>query len=1014
MDDNYPPYVFKGDQGQLKGIIVDQWNLWEKKTGIHVEITGMDWDKAQKGLNDGQFDVIDTIFRNEKRDKIYDFTKPYAIIPVPLFFHADISGIRGPQDAVGFMVAAKAGGNVLNVLREHGVNNIVEYPSYEKIVEAARDGKVKVFTVDRPPALYYLNKMGIQKEFRESKPLYSGEFHRAVLKGHTNLLSIVEKGFASISKKEYEAIDKQWMGSSIPSSPYFRYVLYGATVIAALVVVLGFWLWILKQAVSRKTRELKESEEHHRSIIQTAMNGVWLVDMRGCLREVNKSYCQMSGYTEHELLNMSISDLEVDHSADGTSNFLQLMKDQGEAHFETRHRHKDGTEFDVEVRVTYHPSYGGVCIAFIQDITERKRNQDIIVNSNKLLQSIINTAPMSIFWKDAELRYLGCNQSFANDAGVESPDVLIGMDDYQLVWKAQAELYRTDDRRVLETSHPNLYYEEPQTKTDGTTAWLCTSKVPLRNENDEIFGVLGMYEDITERKRSEDKLMEQAELLDLTHDSIIVRSMDNTITFWNKGSEIQYGWKSEDVRGKVKTHDLLQTIFPVPLEEINDALQQTDRWEGDLIHTRRDGSQVTVSSRWVIKRDQNNAPVALLEINNDITMRKQAEREKIELEQQLQHTQKLESLGVLAGGIAHDFNNILTIIMGHCSLAELDPKIANTRIPIIYKAAERAAGLCRQMLVYAGKASLTPTQVNLPELVDEMVTMLKATTSQSVVINSDLSSEVLAITGDASQIRQIVMNLIINASEAIGEAHGVINVTLDNTVIGVEQQERDHLGKIITPGWYARLEVADTGCGMGDETMRRIFEPFYTTKFTGRGLGMSAVLGIISAHKGALQVSSQPGNGSTFKVYLPLEISEFSGGENLGKDAPPVQWQGSGTILLVEDEDQVRFIAEMLLTGFGFEVIEAVNGKEALELYQKSSTDITLVVTDVGMPVMDGYELIRTLKKNNPALPIIVTSGFGDTDITSRIAAEDVSGFINKPYKPEQLRELLMNVVGVR
>ncbi|MBV5329702.1 MAG: transporter substrate-binding domain-containing protein, partial [Chlorobium sp.] len=189
MDDNYPPYIFKNDQGNLAGIIIDQWSLWGKKTGIHIEIVGMDWAEAQRRMQAGEFDVIDTIFRNEKRDKLYDFTQPYAVIPVPLFFHNDISGISGPKDAVGFMVAAKAGGNVLDVLRKAGVNDIVEYPSYEKIIEAARDGKVKVFTVDRPPALYFLNKMGIQERFRETAPLYSGEFHRAVMKGRSDLLA---------------------------------------------------------------------------------------------------------------------------------------------------------------------------------------------------------------------------------------------------------------------------------------------------------------------------------------------------------------------------------------------------------------------------------------------------------------------------------------------------------------------------------------------------------------------------------------------------------------------------------------------------------------------------------------------------------------------------------------------------------------------------------------------------------------------------------------------------------
>ena len=201
-------------------------------------------------------------------------------------------------------------------------------------------------------------------------------------------------------------------------------------------------------------------------------------------------------------------------------------------------------------------------------------------------------------------------------------------------------------------------------------------------------------------------------------------------------------------------------------------------------------------------------------------------------------------------------------------------------------------------------------------------------------------------------------------------------------------------------------KVTDNGCGMDEETSRRIFEPFYTTKFTGRGLGMSAVLGIIKAHNGALQLLSQPGQGTTFKIYLPLQSRESTGEESL-KPLSSAPWQGSGTILLVEDEPQLMMVAAMLLKALGFSVIEAVNGKEALELYQKNAEYITLVLTDIGMPVMDGYELFRELKKLNPELPIILTSGFGDADATTQIPREDIAGMLSKPYNFDQLREVL-------
>ncbi len=314
------------------------------------------------------------------------------------------------------------------------------------------------------------------------------------------------------------------------------------------------------------------------------------------------------------------------------------------------------------------------------------------------------------------------------------------------------------------------------------------------------------------------------------------------------------------------------------------------------------------------------------------------------------------------------------------------------------------------MLAYAGKASLTQSKINAWMLVDEMVTMLKTTIQKNVVIKGELDTDIPFIMGDASQIRQVVMNLVINAAEAIGDAEGTIDVKLVKAELKAKHTEKDHLGLIIPAGHYILFEVTDNGCGMDEETSRRIFEPFYTTKFTGRGLGMSAVLGIIKAHNGALQLESHPGQGATFKVYLPVQFSK-SESEEAQQKAASAPWHGSGTILLAEDEEQVKSIAIILLKELGFTVLDAENGKEALELYQQNAADISLVITDMGMPVMNGYELFCKLKQLDPHLPIIISSGFGEGDIDSKIPREEIAGLINKPYNFDQLREVLRGVV---
>ena len=384
---------------------------------------------------------------------------------------------------------------------------------------------------------------------------------------------------------------------------------------------------------------------------------------------------------------------------------------------------------------------------------------------------------------------------------------------------------------------------------------------------------------------------------------------------------------------------------------------------------------------------------------------------KILLEHQLQHSQRMESLGVLSGGIAHDFNNILAVIIGHCELTKMNFETAMKNIPIILSAAERGAELCEQMLEYAGNAELNITHIDMAKQVSETVIMLKEMLPQNAVINTEFLEKTPMIEGDASQLQQVIMNLIINASESIGTEQGEVKISLTKLEVIADKSIEDYNGQLIPAGEYICLEVIDNGCGMNKETLEKIFEPFYTTKFTGRGLGMSAVLGIIKSHAGALQLFSQLGQGTTFKVYLPALINELNGDENESSSTHSVSWEGSGTLLLVEDDENVRSLAKEFLEILGYTILEAVNGKEALEMYKNNSAEINLVFTDMGMPVMDGYELFEKLKKIKPELPIVVSSGFGDTEISTKLERDNVAGIVSKPYSLDKLREVMKGVL---
>ena len=575
------------------------------------------------------------------------------------------------------------------------------------------------------------------------------------------------------------------------------------------------------------------------------------------------------------------------------------------------------------------------------------------------------------------------------------------------------EKMRTRVLEDLASGDPSRRHWEdvPISRKNGATTFINACNTPVSGTP----LMISIVWDVTASKQAEDELTSQKALFEAIFtcipDAVVYTNVDREVLGINSAFTVIFGFSIDDLAGK-------ETAFfyesPEEYErqgKIRFNLTAVERaLPYEINYRRKDGSIFPGEALGTAIKTASGEVMGYIGIIRDITERKQAAEEKHILEQQFQQTQKLESLGVLAGGIAHDFNNILAIIVGYCGLTKMNYEQAENHIPEIEKAAERAAALCRQMLAYAGKASLTQSQINTWMLVDEMVTMLKTTIKQNVVIKPELGTDITFIVGDASQLRQVVMNLIINAAEAIGDAEGEIDVKLTKVKITAEQPEKDHLGMIIPPGRYICFEVIDNGCGMDDETRRKIFEPFYTTKFTGRGLGMSAVLGIITAHNGALQLESQPGQGTTFKVYLPVQISSSESGEAHRK-AVPAPWLGSGTILLAEDEVQVKSIASAMLQKLGFTVLDAANGKEALELYQQNAADITMVMTDMGMPVMNGYDLFYKLKQLDPGLPIIISSGFGEGDISSKIPSGEIAGLINKPYSFDQLRDVLMGVI---
>ncbi|MGZ8463348.1 MAG: PAS domain S-box protein [Candidatus Deferrimicrobiaceae bacterium] len=420
------------------------------------------------------------------------------------------------------------------------------------------------------------------------------------------------------------------------------------------------------------------------------------------------------------------------------------------------------------------------------------------------------------------------------------------------------------------------------------------------------------------------------------------------------------------------------------------------------------------SVRWVhglgkVEYDSRGRPIKMIGTIQDVTVRKEVEEEKRSLERQVRQAQKMESLGVLAGGIAHDFNNLLMVILGHAeqALKETSPlSAARKDLNEITTAVERAADLCRQMLSYAGQSEFVLERVGLRELVEEMVHLLQTAISKKAILNLSLERGLPSIEGDPSQIRQVVMNLIINASEAIGDRSGVITVSAGSTLCDEEYLRKTELRDHLAPGLYVHLEVTDTGSGMDAGTRARIFEPFFSTKFTGRGLGLAVVMGIVHAHGGALKVYSEPGKGTTFKVLFPA-LTEGEDATRSRESSRLTAWRGKGTVLLVDDEESLVALGARMLEDLGFTVLTASDGLQAVERYRERGKEIDLVLMDLTMPRMDGVEAFGELRRLNPDVRVVLASGYSHEDVASRFAGKGLSAILQKPYTLLRLRESL-------
>ncbi|MDX2023778.1 MAG: PAS domain-containing protein [Deltaproteobacteria bacterium] len=634
----------------------------------------------------------------------------------------------------------------------------------------------------------------------------------------------------------------------------------------------------------------------------------------------------------------------------------------------------------------------------------RERRPGLVEDSVRLFQLVIDNIPQFIFWKDRDSVYLGCNRNFAAAAGVSTPKDIEGKTDFDLAWtREQAEFFRAVDREVMDSGQPRYHIIEPQLQANGKNAWLDTSKIPLFDVQRKVVGILGTYEDITERKLAEEAVREREARLSTTLNAIaegvIATDAQGRVTAMNPVAETLLGCTQAESFGK-PFDSIYRTFSPQTTPRLLFAQLQktlTTSSAAGVRLTLKDGITRELAETASPIVDPQGAFMGIVVVVRDITTQRH-------LEEQLLHSQKMESVGQLAGGIAHDFNNMLSGILGAAELLRMEPDLGQRAIDLVdlmSRTSHRAAELTAKLLTFSRRGRMQNTPVDLHATIADVVAILQRSVDRRIVLTTDLGATHATVSGDPSELQNALLNLCINARDAIPE-EGEIKIATRNVFFSEEKCRLSTFA--VTPGDYLEVAVQDTGLGIPQAIRARVFEPFFTTKPIGQGtgLGLAAVYGAVTTHGGAIELQSEAAAGTTFTLWLPLSAARAARPEKRSQIPP-----GHGTVLVVDDEDVIRDTCAMLLQSAGYTVLTAGDGEQAVEVFRQNRDEIALVLLDVIMPRMDGRECFLRLKQLRHDVRVIMVSGFVHESVIDDVMAQGAKGFLKKPYRRHELTAAL-------
>jgi PAS domain S-box-containing protein len=742
---------------------------------------------------------------------------------------------------------------------------------------------------------------------------------------------------------------------------------------------------------------------HLAAIVESSDDAIISKTLDGIIRSWNSGAQLLYGFTPEEAIGSHMNLLLPLGREDEEIAILQrIARGDKVDHFETVRRRKNGELVDVSLTISPVRDRNGRVIGashIARNISDRRRLDE----KSAHLAAVVKSSEDAIVSKTLEGIIVSWNAGAERVYGY-TPAEAIGRP-MTLVLPDNRSNEEVEILEQIRRGHQVKHFDTVRRKKNGDLIDVSLTISPISDERGRIVGASHIARDITQRKRLEEQLQQVAAIVESSDDAIISKTLDGIILTWNAGAERVYGYPSHEMIGKPMT-----LLLPDDRQdEETDVLARIRRGDSvdhfETVRRTRNGSLIDVSLTISPVRDSSGRIIGASHVARNVTERRQ-------FEEHLRHSQKLESLGVLAGGVAHDFNNLLTGILGNASLALESVSTAHSihgLLQDVVSASERASHLTRQLLAYAGKGRFLVEPVSLSSLVREISRLIQSSIPRNVQLRLELLDDLPLVQADASQLQQVIMNLVINGAEAIGHNDsGTVVVTT-----AVRNVDEHYLmstlgaGPGLSCGVYVCLEVRDDGCGMDEATLNRIFDPFFSTKFTGRGLGLAAVQGIVRAHKGLMKVQSSPGHGTIFQVLLPATAETAAPAKPAASQIPA----RDDVVLVIDDEDIIRRTAKAMLERYGYTVVLAENGKEGVELFQVLSEKIALVLLDMTMPVMNGEEAFDRLKAIKPDIKVILSSGYNEVEAVRRFTGKGLSGFIQKPYSSVGLGEKVKSVL---